>query len=204
MAQPNERVIDALATELRRRPALGEAFLRQLAVSVDGDLRSLSDRPFRVLYVFPARQRAAEMVHAEGASGRRRGRGGARADRKRTRKRSTAGSVAEAAGSNGRNGAGHVPVLAPRPRRGRGAAARGAEPAAARTARVTSPPDAPPAAAKPTTGSNGQARMDRARVRAALFAFAGEIAAAERPGQLVAAIGAMERHIDEAMTSTAA
>jgi hypothetical protein len=204
MAQQSDRVIDVLATELRRRPALGEAFLRQLAVSIDGDLRTLSERPFRVLYVFPARQRAAELAHADGGSGRRRGRPRTTGGRKPARKRNGTEPAKTSAGENGRNGTGYARVreAAARASGTDAAQTRAREPAPARpgAARRRGTARAVPAQTSAEVGTTQ--RLDRARVRAALLAFAGDIAAAEAPGELVAAIGAVDRHIDQAMASS--
>jgi hypothetical protein len=199
MVERNERVIELLSMEIRRRPGLQPGVLYQLAISIDPSLARIGEKRFGAYYITPAKQRAAEERRvARHAPARGRRSAAARPTTGSGRARRPAGGAVS--GTNG------VPL-----------AARAAAETAEREARGSRPARRAPvpriAASVAKNGDSGAVkeplpaagkRLERQHIRVALLEFAGELAAAEKPGELVGAIQGLDRRIERLLDRPAA
>lgn len=172
MVAVNPEVFEGVFRELGRRPGITPGVLFQLALHLDPALESLNLRQFSSLYVLPAKQR----LTAE--------------NRRTTTRRGARRSTRASAGPRRQQRRPGESVTAMPP----------VEPAVVRP-----PPDPPaPAPSPPAAASAAQdvrPSYDLRRIRAALLAFALELAAADTQVALVEAFQGLDRHVDRVLPS---
>jgi hypothetical protein len=221
MRGTNEEIRRLVEDELRRRPAIPDGILFALALQIDPELERMDPRTFHAHYVVPARQavipqkrrkrkpRPSGQTPAPAATRGRARRSGlkdvswirspldALADDLKSGP-ALQGSEAESGAAATTSAAGPAAAPAP-PRRSRAVRPRAAA-APARSVQ-TPPPSAETGESpeSPALAAHRGGRPERDRVRAALLAFAVELAAAERPAELVMVFERIGTHVDRAV-----
>jgi hypothetical protein len=192
----NAEVMRQMEEELRARPKIPDGILFALALQIDPSLLGMDPRTFDAHYVAPARRAVSPAVRPK-----RKPRPSRRAAAAPSRARPAPAAepeVPRAAESAPRATAAAAGTGEGEPATRARAAAHG------RTARRPSRAAAPPAAtveadAAGQVAAPGAPRVDRERVRAALLAFAVDLAAAEGAAALVRVFERMDGHLDQAL-----